>query len=47
VYARLGETEKSARCLANFQRLYRQQTNDSQSVDQTQEEDARKETESP
>jgi protein O-GlcNAc transferase len=47
VYARLGETEKSARCLANFQRLSRQQTNDSQSVDQTREEDARKETESP
>jgi Flp pilus assembly protein TadD len=46
VYARLGETEKSQHCLAEFERLYKKDTNDSQSVDQTQEDDARKETES-
>jgi tetratricopeptide (TPR) repeat protein len=43
VYARLGKTEKSQQCLAEFERLYKKDTNDSQSVDQSQEEDARKE----
>ena len=43
VYAKLGETEKSERMLADFEKLYQQQTNDSQ----TQDDDARKETESP
>lgn len=43
VYARLGETEKSQQCLAEFERLYKKDTDDSQSVEQSQEEDARKE----
>jgi protein O-GlcNAc transferase len=42
-YARLGETEKSQQCLAEFERLYKKDTEESQSVDQSQEEDARKE----
>jgi tetratricopeptide (TPR) repeat protein len=41
VYAKLGETEKSERMLADFERLYQQQTGDSQGLD----DDARKETE--
>ena len=47
VYAKLGETEKSERLLADFERLYQRQANDSQAVDQALDEDARKETESP
>lgn len=47
VYARLGETEKSQRALAEFEKLYRQQAKDSRSGDQALEEDARKETEAP
>jgi Flp pilus assembly protein TadD len=47
VYARLGETEKSQHCLGEFERLYKQEADESQSVDQTQEEDARKEAELP
>jgi tetratricopeptide (TPR) repeat protein len=43
VYAKLGETEKSERMLADFERLYQQQTNDTQA----QDDDARKETDSP
>ncbi|HEV3206967.1 MAG TPA: tetratricopeptide repeat protein [Terriglobales bacterium] len=43
VYAKLGKTEKSERMLADFEKLYQKQTNDSQ----TQDDDARKETESP
>jgi tetratricopeptide (TPR) repeat protein len=41
VYAKLGETEKSERLLAEFERLYQRQTNDSKALD----DDARKETE--
>ena len=47
VYARLGETKKSQRALAEFEKLYQQQAKDSQSGDQALEEDARKETEAP
>jgi hypothetical protein len=47
VYARLGETEKSQRALAEFEKLYQQQAKDSQSGDQALEEDTRKETEAP
>jgi Flp pilus assembly protein TadD len=42
VYARLGDNENSQRVLAEFQRLYREQTNESQEL----ADDARKETES-
>jgi tetratricopeptide (TPR) repeat protein len=41
VYARLGDTENSQRVLAEFQRLYREQTNETQELS----DDARKETE--
>jgi tetratricopeptide (TPR) repeat protein len=43
VYAKLGETEKSERTLADFERLHQQETNDSQA----QDDDAKRETESP
>jgi len=42
VYARLGDTENSKRVLAEFQKLYREQANESQEL----AEDARKEMES-
>ena len=42
VYARLGDTENAQRVLAEFQKLYREQTNESQELTN----DARKETES-
>jgi tetratricopeptide (TPR) repeat protein len=42
VYARLGDNENSQRVLAEFQRLYREQTNESEEL----ADDARKETES-
>jgi Flp pilus assembly protein TadD len=41
LYAELGQTEKSKRMLADFERLYQRQTSDSQGLD----DDARKETE--
>lgn len=41
VYAKLGETEKSERMLADFERLYQRQTSDLREMD----DDARKETE--
>jgi tetratricopeptide (TPR) repeat protein len=44
VYAKLGETQKSERLLADFRRLY-QQANDSQAADQAVDEDTKKETE--
>lgn len=43
VYARLGETEKSKRLLADFEKLHQRQINDSQVMD----EDTRRETELP
>jgi len=44
VYAKLGETGKSERMLAEFRRIH-QQENDSQAADQAVDEDTRKETE--
>jgi len=43
VYARLGETAKSERALADFNRLYERQETDSQAMEQ----DTKEETESP
>ncbi len=43
VYARLGDTENSQRALSEFQRLYREQTNEATEL----EADAQKETDAP
>jgi len=43
VYARLGETEKSARAIVEFQRRYKQEANASQDTDQEVDEDTRQE----
>jgi tetratricopeptide (TPR) repeat protein len=43
VYARLGEKEKSAGAITEFQRLYKQEANASQDTDQEVEEDTRQE----
>jgi tetratricopeptide (TPR) repeat protein len=45
VYSKLGETAKSERVLADFERLYQKQASESESVDRALEEDTRKETE--
>lgn len=47
VYAKLGETEKSERLLAEFERLYEQEAHDLRAVDQSLDADARKATEAP
>jgi len=47
VYARLGDTEKSERTLAEFEKLYQQQARDPRPVDQELDDDARKATEAP
>lgn len=44
VYARLGETEKSERTMAEFKKLHQQETNDDSLADQARDEDTRKET---
>jgi predicted Zn-dependent protease len=43
VYARLGEKEKSAGAIAEFQRLYKQEANASPNLDREVEEDTRQE----
>jgi Flp pilus assembly protein TadD len=43
VYARIGDKDKSARAIAEFERLYKQQANASQDTDQEVDEDTREE----
>jgi len=45
VYTKLGETEKSQRALAEFERLYQQEAHDSRAVDQALDDDTRRATE--
>ncbi len=47
VYAKLGETEKSDRARAEFEKLYQREADDAQAADRVLNEDALKETEAP
>jgi tetratricopeptide (TPR) repeat protein len=47
VYAKLGDTYKSKQAFADFERLRKEEADDSQGASQAADEDTRKETESP